>query len=121
MTFPLKLESALPVRVDHGPLVDSHGVLLDVGAARKFCPISEPVDGLLALCEVDEGEWGDAILEDVARHLDGPEWLPAYGFSLGARVLPGLLGRHRQRTGTSRRPILPPALARDRDAANTMA
>jgi hypothetical protein len=28
-------------------------------------------------------------LEDVARHLDGPGWLPSYGLSLGARVLPG--------------------------------
>jgi hypothetical protein len=80
---------AVPLRVDHAPLIGNGGVLLNVGAARRFAAIKEPVNGLLALCEVADGPWGDAILEDVARHLEGPEWPPSYGFSIGAKFIPG--------------------------------
>ena len=81
---------ALPLRVGHSVLaIEPNGlVITDVGAARLFASVKEPVRGLLTLCEVAPGHWGDALLEDVQRHQDQP-WLPPYGFSLGCHVVPG--------------------------------
>jgi hypothetical protein len=86
----LSIRMAIPLRVSHSVIaVESAGlVITDVGTARLFAPVLEPMPGLLTLCEVDEGRWGDALLRDVEHHQDQP-WLPPYGFSLGCHVVPG--------------------------------
>ena len=88
----LRLESAVPLRVDHAPLaIETNGTfILDVGVARRFCPVHRPVDGLLTLAEIDQGPWGDALLEDLLLHQDRQPWLPGWGMSLGALHIRGL-------------------------------
>jgi hypothetical protein len=86
----LRLEEAVPLRVDHAPLaIESNGTFVnDVGAARRFCPVTAPVEGLLTLCEISPGPWGDALLEDLLLHQQ--RWhLPQYGMSLGALHIRG--------------------------------
>jgi hypothetical protein len=85
----VRLEIGIPVRVDHAPLIDHRGVVLDVDVARRFAMIEKPVDGLLALCEISNGAWGDRLLEDILLHQREGPWLPGWGMSIGARVLPG--------------------------------
>jgi hypothetical protein len=89
----LRLEMAVPLRLDHGALLDPRGGLWSIGTARMFQPVRVPVedqhiDGLLTLIEMDQGDWPDAILADIRRHLAAP-WLPGWGLSLGAQHLPG--------------------------------
>jgi hypothetical protein len=84
----LAMEMAIPVRLDHGAILDSSGVILDIGRAGPFAIIERPVFGLLALLELDEGDWQDALLEDVRQHLESP-YLKPYGLSLGAHRLRG--------------------------------
>jgi hypothetical protein len=82
--------TALPLRVNHSVLaIERNGlVITDVGACRMFAPITEPRAGLLTLAEIADGPWGDALLEDVKRHLD-QKYLKPYGFSLGCHEIPG--------------------------------
>ena len=42
----------------------------------------------MTLAEIDDGPWGDALLEDVRRHM-GQEWMPAYGLSIACQETPG--------------------------------
>jgi hypothetical protein len=86
----LRLEMGVPLRLDHAPLSDHHGVLLDVGTARQFCPITSPVDGLLCLAEISEGAWGDSLLKDLLLHQEEGSYLPGYGMSLGALHIRGM-------------------------------
>jgi hypothetical protein len=88
----LRMEMAVPVRLDHGAILDSHGGIMSIGRAWGFRPVSVPVadrhiDGLLALAVLDSGPWQDAILRDIQQHLDQPA-LPPWGFSFGARRIP---------------------------------
>jgi hypothetical protein len=66
----LSTEMAIPLRVSHSVIaVEPSGMVVnDVGTARLFQPVTVPIPGLLCLCEVDSCRWGDALLEDVARH-----------------------------------------------------
>ena len=84
----LAMEMGLPVRLDHGAILDSHGGILDIGRAGPFAVIQRPVHGLLALLELDPGDWQDALLEDVRQHLESPCLRP-YGLSIGAHRLRG--------------------------------
>jgi hypothetical protein len=90
----LALEAAVPLRVDHAVLaIESNGTFIrDVGAARMFCPVTRPVDGLLTLAEIDQGPWGDALLEDLLLHQERQPWLPGWGMSLGALHIRGEAG-----------------------------
>jgi hypothetical protein len=83
----LGLETAVPLRVDHGPLISHRGVIMNVGTVRHFAEISSPVRGLLVLAEVDHSEgWGDSLLVDIGSILS-QRWLPAaWGMSIGAHV-----------------------------------
>ena len=38
--------------------------------------------------EIDDGPWGDALPEDVRRHI-GQEWMPAYGLGVACQEIPG--------------------------------
>jgi len=52
----LALETAVPLRVDHGPLITSGGVIMHVGMVRRFATITYPTHALLILAEVDDAE-----------------------------------------------------------------
>jgi hypothetical protein len=82
--------TALPLRVNHSMLAIERGglVITNVGTCRMFATVKEPRDGLLTLAEIDDGPWGDALLEDVRRHM-GQEWMPAYGLSIACQEIPG--------------------------------
>jgi hypothetical protein len=84
----LGMEMAVPVRLDHGPILSSSGGILDIGRAGPFAVIRQPVFGLLALLELDEGPWQDALLADIKQHLGSP-YLQPYGLSIGAHRLRG--------------------------------
>jgi hypothetical protein len=80
--------SAVPLRVDHGPLVSRRGVIANIGVAHTFAAVTVPVPGLLCLAEVEEaGGLGDWLLHDIDLMLQ-QRWLPAgWGMSLGANQL----------------------------------
>jgi hypothetical protein len=84
----LAMEMGLPVRLDHGAILDSRGGILNIGRAGPFAVIRRPVFGLLACLELDEGPWQDALLEDIRQHLESP-YLRPYGLSIGAHRLRG--------------------------------
>jgi hypothetical protein len=88
----LDLQIAIPLRVDHGPLVNSHGVIMNVGVARHFTEIKYPTDGLLCLAEVDHAEgYGDSLLADIAA-ITAQTWLPkCWGLSIAAHVTEDLV------------------------------
>ncbi|MDF2747042.1 MAG: hypothetical protein K0S98_1327 [Propionibacteriaceae bacterium] len=63
----LRLRMSVPLRLDHAPVaIEPSGmVILDIGMARRFCPVTAPVDGPLCLAEIDQDPWGAALLEDL--------------------------------------------------------
>ena len=75
--------TAVPLQLGHGPVFDIHGAITNIGAAREFAVVNQPVHGLLTLVELDQGGWQDSLLRDIQEHLDLKPWLPALGFSLG--------------------------------------
>jgi hypothetical protein len=81
----LNLQIGIPVRVDHGPLITSRGVIKSVGTARRFAPITWPTDGLAVLAEIDGADgFGDDLLHDIAA-VTSQTWLPhCWGLSCGA-------------------------------------
>jgi hypothetical protein len=83
----LALETAIPLRVDHGPLITGRGVIAHVGVVRRFATVTYPTHGLLIMAEVDHAQgFGDELLADVAA-VCSQTWLPhAWGLSLGALV-----------------------------------
>jgi hypothetical protein len=82
--------TAIPLRVNHSVLaIERSGlVITNVGVCRQFATTTEPRNGLLTLAEIDDGPWGDALLEDVERHMN-QEWMPAYGMSIACHEIPG--------------------------------
>ena len=48
----LQLETAVPLLVDHGALIDSRGVIADMGAGAPFAAVTSPLPGLLCLGDV---------------------------------------------------------------------
>jgi hypothetical protein len=91
----LELETAIPLRVDHGPLFNSHGVIAHVGMVRRFASVTYPVTGLLILAEVHDAEgYGDQLLHDIEVQLS-QTWLPAgWAFSVGALVTDEIVMPH---------------------------
>jgi hypothetical protein len=81
--------TAVPLRLDHGPVWDIRGALTNIGTAREFAVVDQPAHGLLALVELDQGAWHDSLLRDIQEHLELKPWLPPWGFSLGAQHIPG--------------------------------
>jgi hypothetical protein len=75
------------LRVDHGPLINSRGVIMNVGVVRGVAEISNTVNGLLILAEIDHAEgYGDGLLHDI-RSILSQTWLPAvWGLSIAAHV-----------------------------------
>jgi hypothetical protein len=64
----LPLETAVPLRVDHGPLISGRGVIMSVGTVRRFAAVTWPTHGLLVLAEVDHADgFGDELLHDMPR------------------------------------------------------
>jgi hypothetical protein len=83
----LALEIAIPLRVDHGPLITSRGVIMSVGTVRQFATITYPTHGLLILAEVDDAAgFGDELLADLAA-VTSQTWLPhCWGLSIAAHA-----------------------------------
>jgi hypothetical protein len=81
----LELETAVALRVDHGVLVNSSGVIASVGMVRRFASITYPVPGLLILAEIHKAEgFGDQLLSDLTL-MTQQSWLPqTWGLSVGA-------------------------------------
>jgi hypothetical protein len=107
----LELEMAVDLRVDHGPLIDSRGFIANVGVARRFAAVTEPLPGLLCLAEIDHaGGYGDSILRDIDSILR-QRWLPpGWGMSIG-----GLMTEDRDvvqpfEVSLTRRPVFQDAL-----------
>jgi hypothetical protein len=81
----LDCATTLPLRVDHGPIIDSRGCIMNVGVVRYFEEIKYPTHGILALAEVDHAEgYGDQLLSDIAA-ITSQVWLDrCWGLSLAA-------------------------------------
>jgi hypothetical protein len=47
---------AVPMCVDRGPVIDHHGVIVNVGRWVDFAIIQQPVPGLLALGEIADDD-----------------------------------------------------------------
>jgi hypothetical protein len=85
----LDLETAIPLRLNHGPAIvrnprGSNHVVAYIGMVRLFASVVYPTPGLLILAEVDEGEFGDELLADLAalndlRTLPHCFWGPSVG------------------------------------------
>jgi hypothetical protein len=72
----LALETAVPLRVDHGPLITGRGVIMSVGMLHQFATVTWPTHGLLILAEVDDANgFGDELLHDIAA-VKTQTWLP---------------------------------------------
>lgn len=71
----IDLEVGIPLRVDHGPLINSRGVIMNVGVVRGVAEISNTVNGLLILAEIDHAEgYGDSLAEwitELSEIVDG--------------------------------------------------
>ena len=83
----LALEAAVPLRVDHGPLITSRGVIAKVGMVRQFAAVTYPTHGLLILAEVDDAAgFGDELLADLAA-VTSQTWPPhCWGLSIAAHA-----------------------------------
>jgi hypothetical protein len=83
----LECEVGIPLRVDHGVLLNSRGVIASVGTVRRFASVDYPVRGLLILAEIDHAEgYGDQLLRDLEVMMQ-QSWLPpSWGLSIGALV-----------------------------------
>lgn len=87
----LALGMGLPMRVDHGPLVDGRGVILHLGRWVDFAIIEYPIHGLLALGEVGDHAstrgYGSSLLHDLQLIFD-QRWLPSdyWALSIAAHV-----------------------------------
>lgn len=81
----VRADVGVPLRVDHGGLVTRRGVLLDIGAVRRFACVTTPADGLLCLAQVAEGDIGDNILHEINDGLRST-WGPgcSWGMSVAA-------------------------------------
>ena len=72
----LRLETAVPLLVDHGALIDSRGVIADVGTVRRFAAVTSPLPGLLCLGDIGRADgYGDRLLYDIELMLQA--WPPA--------------------------------------------
>ena len=83
----LAMETAVPLRVDHGPLITSRGVIMSVGMVRQFATVTYPTHGLLILAEVnDAAGFGDELLADLAA-VTSQTWPPhCWGLSIAAHA-----------------------------------
>ena len=83
----LAVETAVPLRLEHGPLITHHGAIRYVGVVRQLASIAYPVAGLLILAEVDDADgFGDKLLADLAS-LGGHSYLPScWHLSVAAHV-----------------------------------
>src|SRR5207302_996475 len=73
--------------VEHDGIATSHAYLTDFGRVLRTAIItgsSTIPDGLLVLAELDPGSWGDSLLREVTKGVEGPE--EGWGLSLGADI-----------------------------------
>lgn len=92
----LRLELGCPLRQDHGPVIDCHGVSPAVGAVRLWAPApARGETGLLVAAEVDPGPVGDGLLAAARAGLD-PHAAQRVGLSVGARQVVDPFGAVRQ-------------------------
>ncbi len=83
----LDLEIAVPLRLDHGPVITNHGCIRYIGAARKFRAVEYPTSGLLVLAEIDDIPEVAELFADL-QAITSQRWLePAWGMSIGCDVV----------------------------------
>lgn len=89
----LRLGMGIPLRLNHGPVIRSSGVLPAVGVCRYFrcAPTSSGLPaGLLVAAEVDPGPVGDGLLAAAAQAVRPGTWGPRSGLwamSVGVRLV----------------------------------
>ena len=78
------LEMPVPLLIDHGPIVASHGFIDNVGEIYRFAYVTYPLDAMLILGEIDYARgFGDSILSDLRANLNQLYLPPTWGFSVG--------------------------------------
>jgi hypothetical protein len=83
----LDLEIAVPLRLDHGPVITSRGCIRYIGVVRQFRAVEYPVPGLLALGEIDAIPEVAELFADL-QAITRQRWLePAWGMSIGCDVV----------------------------------
>jgi hypothetical protein len=82
----LALETAIPLRFNHGPLITPRGAIL--GMVRRFATVTYPTHGLLVLAKVDDdaANFGNELLADLAAVTSMTYLPPAWHLSIAARV-----------------------------------
>jgi hypothetical protein len=82
------VETTIPVRLSHGPLITRSGVIGNIGRAIRFASVTYPVPGLLCVAVLDNDCFGfnDELLADLAN-LGSLTYIPScWGLSIGALV-----------------------------------
>jgi hypothetical protein len=82
------LETAVPLRLNHGPLISHSGVIAYIGKAVRFAHVTYPVPGLLCLAVLDKDSFGynDELLADLANLGDLIRLPSCWGLSIGGLV-----------------------------------
>jgi hypothetical protein len=79
------LELAIPLRLNHEPIISSWGLTDSIGTVERFVAVDYPVPGLLVLAEVGEANgFGDSIIRDIQKSLSFEYSAPVWSFSVGA-------------------------------------
>jgi hypothetical protein len=97
----LRLETAVPLLVDHGALIDSRDVIADIGTGAPFAALTSPLPGLLCLGDVGRADGhGDQLLYDIELMLQ-QTWPPGREEDLHRRSDDGGRGPRKAARGES--------------------
>jgi hypothetical protein len=79
------LELAIPLRLNHEPIISSWGLTDSIGTVERFVAVDYPTPGLLILAEIGEANgFGDGIIRDIKKSLSFEYFDPTWSFSVGA-------------------------------------
>jgi hypothetical protein len=79
------LELAVPLRLNHEPIIASWGLTDSIGTVERFVAVDYPTPGLLILAEIGEANgFGDGIIRDIKKSLSFEYFDPTWSFSVGA-------------------------------------
>jgi hypothetical protein len=75
----------VPLKLNHGPIIDSWGLTDSLGNIDHFAAVQYPTPGVLVLGEIgDANGFGDSILRDIQKSLSFEYFAPVWAFSIGA-------------------------------------
>jgi hypothetical protein len=78
------LEVAVPLRLNHEPIITSWGLTDSIGTVERFAAVRYPIDGLLILAEIGEANgFGNGIIRDIQKSLSFEFFAPVWSFSVG--------------------------------------